>query len=79
MRTQPDYFYNQSAVIPFRFRRDKLEVLLITSRRRKRWIIPKGIVEQDLTLNCVRTEGSLGGSRRRGSRMWAVAWELRER
>jgi phosphohistidine phosphatase len=49
MRKQPDYYYNQSAVIPFRFRRDALEVLLITSRRRKRWIIPKGIVEQDLT------------------------------
>ena len=49
MRTQPDHYYNQSAVIPFRFRRDTLEVLLITSRRRKRWIIPKGIVEQDLT------------------------------
>ena len=49
MRTQPDYFYSQSAVIPFRLRSDKLEVLLITSRRRKRWIIPKGVVEQDLT------------------------------
>ncbi len=49
MRTQPDYFYSQSAVIPFRLRSDKLEVLLITSRRRKRWIIPKGIIEEDLT------------------------------
>jgi phosphohistidine phosphatase len=49
MRTQPDYYYNQSAVIPFRFHCDALEVLLITSRRRRRWIIPKGIIEQDLT------------------------------
>lgn len=49
MRTQPDHYYNQSAVIPFRVCDDGLEVLLITSRRRKRWIVPKGVVEPDLT------------------------------
>lgn len=44
----PGYFYNQSAVIPCRLRKGRIEVLLITSRRRKRWIIPKGVVEPGL-------------------------------
>ncbi len=35
----------QSGVIPYRCRHGELEVLLITSRKRKRWLIPKGIVE----------------------------------
>ncbi|MBI2568306.1 MAG: NUDIX hydrolase [Candidatus Schekmanbacteria bacterium] len=50
MRTRPDYFYTQSAVIPFRGdSRERLEVLMITSRKRRRWIVPKGIVERDLS------------------------------
>lgn len=44
----PGYFYTQSAVIPCRLRKGRIEVLLITSRRRKRWIIPKGVVEPGL-------------------------------
>ena len=34
--------YKQYGAIPFRLRKGKLEVLLITSRRSKRWIFPKG-------------------------------------
>ena len=34
----------QSGVIPYRWRQQHLDVLLITSRRRGRWIIPKGKV-----------------------------------
>lgn len=41
----PDYFYIQSGVIPFRVQKGKIEILLITSRKKKRWIIPKGVVE----------------------------------
>ncbi len=48
MREFPDYYYTQSAAIPYRHRKGKLEVLLITSRKKKRWIIPKGIVEPTL-------------------------------
>jgi 8-oxo-dGTP pyrophosphatase MutT (NUDIX family) len=33
---------HQIAALPFRKRRGKLEVLLITSRETKRWVIPKG-------------------------------------
>ncbi|NIQ08741.1 NUDIX hydrolase, partial [candidate division KSB1 bacterium] len=41
--------YDQSAVIPFRFEEDDLQVMLITTRRSKRWIIPKGLIEDDMT------------------------------
>jgi len=44
-----NWIYNQSGVIPFRREKDGVQIMLITSRRRKRWVIPKGIVEPDLT------------------------------
>ena len=44
-----DWMYQQSGVIPYRFQAGELEILLITSRRQKRWIIPKGIIEPDMT------------------------------
>lgn len=40
-------FCRQSGVIPYRVRKGSLEILLITSRRGRRWIIPKGIIEPD--------------------------------
>lgn len=45
----PDWIYRQSAVLPYRRRHRELEVLLITSRRGTRWIVPKGIVEPGMT------------------------------
>jgi len=45
----PPSYYRQSGVIPFRHGADGPEVLLITSRTRRRWILPKGVVEPDLT------------------------------
>ncbi len=47
--TRPDYYYIQSAVIPYRRTVDGLETLLIRSRRDKRWVVPKGIVEPGMT------------------------------
>jgi len=47
MALKPGYFCRQSGVIPYRFRKGKLEVFLITSRSNRRWIIPKGIIERD--------------------------------
>lgn len=38
----------QAAVIPYRTRNGAIEVLLITTRNRGRWIIPKGWIEEDL-------------------------------
>jgi phosphohistidine phosphatase len=49
MRTKPDHFYSQSAVIPFRRAGDRVEILLITSRKKRRWVIPKGVKEPELT------------------------------
>lgn len=45
MRTRPDHFYVQSAVVPIRRSDQGLEVLLVSSRKRKRWIVPKGVIE----------------------------------
>ncbi len=41
--------YDQSAVVPFVLKDGALEILLITNRSGKRWVIPKGFVEDDLT------------------------------
>jgi len=45
----PDWIYRQSAVLPYRWRSKELEVLLITSRSGRRWVLPKGIVEPGMT------------------------------
>ena len=42
-RDRPAYYYTQSAVIPFRVRKGRLELLLIMSSRKKQWLFPKGI------------------------------------
>jgi len=44
----PDNYYLQSGVIPFRINEERLEILLITSRKKKNWIIPKGIIESGM-------------------------------
>jgi 8-oxo-dGTP pyrophosphatase MutT (NUDIX family) len=41
--------FNQSAVIPYRITKKGLEILLITSLKRKHWIVPKGYIEFNLT------------------------------
>ncbi len=41
--------HRQSSVLPYRLGDGGLEILLITSYRKKRWIIPKGIVEPDMS------------------------------
>ena len=35
----------QACVVPFRSKRDQLEICLITSLKKQRWILPKGIIE----------------------------------
>ncbi len=49
MRDVPEHYYQQSAVIPLRRRAGELEVLMITSRKKKRWVLPKGVSEPDLS------------------------------
>jgi len=45
----PPEYYRQSGVIPYRRDPDGIRLLLITSRGRKRWVIPKGICEPHLS------------------------------
>jgi 8-oxo-dGTP pyrophosphatase MutT (NUDIX family) len=49
MQEKPDYYYNQSAVIPYKHSLNLNEILMITSRKKKRWVIPKGIIEPELS------------------------------
>ncbi len=42
--------YHQSGVVPFRKKgKKKIEIFLITSVKKQRWIIPKGYVEFNLS------------------------------
>ena len=44
-----DFHFDQSAVIPYRKKDGELQILLITSIIKKRWIIPKGFIEFNLS------------------------------
>lgn len=44
-----EFNFNQSGVIPYRINNNDIEVLLITSINKKKWIIPKGYVEFNLS------------------------------
>ena len=43
------YDFTQSAILPYQKKNGKLEILLITSIRKKKWIIPKGFIEFNLS------------------------------
>jgi len=49
MCRKPAHYYDQSAVVPYRRRAGEVEILLVTSRKRKRWIVPKGVRELHLS------------------------------
>lgn len=46
---KPSWFYTQSAVIPYVPDNDTYSIVLVTSRKRRRWVIPKGIVEPGMS------------------------------
>ncbi len=41
--------FDQSGVIPYRKKNGKIEVLLVTSIRKKNWIVPKGFIEYHMS------------------------------
>jgi len=45
----PSHFYTQSAVLPYRLIEGRVEFLLVTSRRKNRWVLPKGVVDPELS------------------------------
>ena len=70
--TNPPWFYRQSAVIPLRSRAGAVDVLLITSRSGKRWVVPKGVIEPGMSpaesaANEAWEEAGVRGSVRPGS------------
>lgn len=46
---KPRHYYNQSAVVPFIKTDNGYDVIIITSGSKKHWLIPKGVIEPDLT------------------------------
>lgn len=40
---------DQTAVIPYHIRNGEIEVLLITTRKKGKWIVPKGSLEEELS------------------------------
>jgi 8-oxo-dGTP pyrophosphatase MutT (NUDIX family) len=49
MNLKTPLLVQQSGVIPYRIRDRQIEVMLITSSTGKRWVIPKGLIEPDMT------------------------------
>lgn len=45
----PAWIYRQSGVVPYRWKGEVLEVLVISSRGGKHWVVPKGIVEPGMS------------------------------
>lgn len=41
--------YKQAGTIPYKIVSDELYFLIITSRKKKNWIFPKGLIENDLS------------------------------
>ncbi|TVR83998.1 MAG: NUDIX domain-containing protein [Rhodospirillales bacterium] len=46
---QKPFVTRQAAVLAVRQGRDGLKVLMVTSRRRRRWVLPKGMIDAGLT------------------------------
>lgn len=59
MRTRPDWYYTQSAVIPYLRQAGGVRFLLITSRKRSRWILPKGICEPGMSASASAAKEAL--------------------
>ena len=49
MSTRTIVLVEQSGVIPYRIINGQIEVMLITSSGSKRWVIPKGLIEPNMT------------------------------
>ena len=47
--TRKRVHFDQSGVIPFRKKDGRTEVLLVTSIRKKNWIVPKGFIEYNMS------------------------------
>jgi len=48
-RDRPAYYYNQSSVIPYRIEDGEPRILVISSSKKKHYVVPKGIKDPGLT------------------------------
>ncbi|NVJ92886.1 MAG: histidine phosphatase family protein [Methylocystaceae bacterium] len=48
-RVRPAYYYTQSCVVPYRLHEGDLQVLIISSSKKKHWVVPKGIHDPGLS------------------------------
>jgi phosphohistidine phosphatase len=48
-RVRPAYYYRQSCVIPYRIKKHRPEILIISSSSGKHWVVPKGIHDPGLS------------------------------
>jgi len=48
-RVRPAYYYRQSCVIPYRIKKGRPEILIISSSSGKHWVVPKGIHDPGLS------------------------------
>ncbi|MEG3637869.1 NUDIX domain-containing protein [Magnetococcus sp. PR-3] len=48
-RKRPAYYYRQSSVIPYRMIDGQLHFMLVSSSKKKHWVVPKGIHEPGLS------------------------------
>ena len=48
-RDRPAYYYYQSAVIPYRLQKNKIQVMVVGSSKRNHWVVPKGIHEPGMS------------------------------
>lgn len=49
LRDRPSYYYTQSSVIPYRMKKGKPQILIVSSSKKKHWVVPKGIREPGLS------------------------------
>ncbi len=49
LRDRPAYYYTQSSVIPYRRHQGQVEMLVISSSKKKHWVVPKGIAEPGIS------------------------------
>lgn len=59
MGSAPAHRYKQSGVIPYRRKKGRIEILLVSNRRRSRWVIPKGMVAKGLDERTSATKEAL--------------------
>ena len=57
----------QAGVIPFRRKKDTIEICLIRNKGRKKWKIPKGFVDPGETVEAGGAQGSMGRGRADGT------------